>query len=84
MKTKTKLEATSKIMWGPSAWASYLINGDASGLRDDAEIVQADEWVAWCGGRVVDCEGGEFGVAYLNGGQRFVGDICMYTFHTEV
>jgi hypothetical protein len=39
----------------PSAWASYLINGDASGL-EDSDIAQADEWLDWVGmGSPVDC-----------------------------
>lgn len=30
---------------GPASWASYLINGDASGL-DDGEQAKADAWLA--------------------------------------
>lgn len=30
----------------PSLWASYLLNGDGSGLSD-AERAQADAWLAW-------------------------------------
>jgi len=38
----------------PSHWASYFVNGDASGM-DDSEIAQADEFAAWLGGDIVDC-----------------------------
>jgi hypothetical protein len=47
----------SKIVRGAAHWASYLINGDASGLTE-LERIQAD---AWCdreledGEQVVDC-----------------------------
>jgi hypothetical protein len=30
----------------PSAWASYFINGDDSGLEPE-EKTQADKWLAW-------------------------------------
>lgn len=30
---------------GPAAWASYLINGDASGL-EDGEQAKADAWLS--------------------------------------
>jgi hypothetical protein len=39
----------------PSYWASYLINGDASGL-EYPEIAQADAFLARQGGYVVSCE----------------------------
>jgi len=42
---------------GAAHWASYLINGDASGLTE-LERVQADAWVdreLSDGGDVVDC-----------------------------
>lgn len=38
----------------PSYWASYFINGDASGL-EDSEIEQADCFAKWLGGDIVDC-----------------------------
>lgn len=44
----------------PSSWASYLINGDASGI-DDVEKAQADAWVARKGlGMPVACEDAGF------------------------
>lgn len=40
----------------PSSWASYLINGDASGM-DLADKSAADAWIARVGlGGPVDCE----------------------------
>lgn len=39
---------------GLSAWASYLINGDASGI-DAADIAAADQFAGWLGGLPVDC-----------------------------
>jgi hypothetical protein len=45
----------------PSAWASYLINGDYSGLAH-VEIKDCDSWIAAMGyGFPVSCE--EFGFA---------------------
>lgn len=44
----------------PSAWASYLINGDASGI-DDSERLAADAWVKSLGfGPPVTCEDAGF------------------------
>ncbi|MEY9235376.1 hypothetical protein ABIF78_007699 [Bradyrhizobium japonicum] len=43
----------------PSHWASYFINGDASGMEDE-EIAQADAFAAWLGGSIVDCEDAGF------------------------
>lgn len=44
----------------PSAWASYLINGDSSGI-DEKDIRQADAWIARLGfGSPVDCEDAGF------------------------
>lgn len=49
------IEATA-----PSHWASYLINGDASGLSDDDER-QADAWIAREGlGMPATCEDAGF------------------------
>lgn len=48
------IEVTTATATAPSYWASYLVNGDASGL-DPAEKVHAEHWLAlrapW---RVVD------------------------------
>jgi hypothetical protein len=40
----------------PSAWACYLINGDASGI-DESDVKAADAWVEFVGmGSPVSCE----------------------------
>lgn len=40
----------------PECWASYLINGDASGL-DDAEQAQVDAWFDAYAGKLLSCCG---------------------------
>lgn len=41
----------------PSAWASYLINGDESGIDDPEEIKAIHDWLEWVGlGDPVNCE----------------------------
>lgn len=40
---------------GFSYWASYLINGDDSGI-EESDKRQADDFAAWLGGNIVDCE----------------------------
>jgi hypothetical protein len=48
------------VLTAPSFWASYLINGDASGISDD-ERVACDTWLAREGlGAPVDCEDAGF------------------------
>lgn len=44
----------------PAAWASYLVNGDASGLSAE-EKAQADAWLEREGVRIVDVERDEEG-----------------------
>lgn len=39
----------------PSAWASYLVNGDASGISEE-DIAQANAFAAWMGGPIVGCD----------------------------
>jgi len=54
-KRLTVIKATA-----PSSWASYLINGDASGI-DDTERNACDAWIAREGmGMPVDCEDAGF------------------------
>jgi len=43
----------------PSAWASYLINGDSSGIDAD-DISAADSFADWLGARPCDCEDAGF------------------------
>jgi hypothetical protein len=45
--------------YAPSYWASYLVNGDASGLEPD-EVAKADQFAAWLGGSIVSCEDAGF------------------------
>lgn len=69
----------------PAHWASYLINGDHSGLTD-AEQAQADAAIDWIGkGGPVDVSEGEFSwthdVQHITG--RLGGDVATYTFLTK-
>ena len=46
----------------PSRWASYLVNGDASGMEDD-ERKLCDIWLGvqlFDGWRIVSCDGEEY------------------------
>lgn len=65
----------------PSYWASYLINGDFSGMEDD-EIATADAFLAWVGlGAPVDCEGAGF--CHSNDAGTLAGDCMTYSFLRE-
>lgn len=62
---------------GLACWASYLINGDASGI-DDSDVRAADAFAKWLGGRIIDCsEESDFGVP--DAGTRLAGDCVEYT-----
>ena len=63
----------------PSHWASYLINGDASGL-DDNEITEIDEFLAANPGwSCIGCE--EFGFfSNTNDAGTLAGDCLKYDF----
>jgi len=65
----------------PSAWASYLINGDASGV-DDADIAAADAFQEQFG-TPVDCEDAGF-IKYHDAYHLMplAGDCQRYTFST--
>lgn len=68
----------------PSYWASYFINGDASGMEDD-EIAAADAFAEWLGGNIVDCE--DAGFMHYHDAHRFgIGgaDCQTYTALIEV
>lgn len=43
----------------PSHWATYLVNGDSSGL-EPAELEQANRFAEWLGGSIVSCEDAGF------------------------
>jgi hypothetical protein len=66
----------------PSAWASYLINGDASGI-EDAEQAQADAWIEHVGmGSPVGCE--DAGFIHHHDARQFAhcaADCQTYTFY---
>ena len=66
----------------PAEWASYLINGDASGLEDN-DIAECDAWLEdiMAPGMYgpVDCEDMGF-CQSCDAVRQFVGDVCEYTF----
>ena len=64
----------------PAYWASYLINGDASGLEGD-EIAACDAWIERLGwGAPVSCEPGGF-IAWHDARQEALPADCeTYTF----
>jgi hypothetical protein len=63
VKSKGAMEMTTLDtidVTAPSHWASYLINGDASGMEDD-EIAACNAWIAREGvGMPVSCEDAGF------------------------
>ena len=64
---------------GLSAWAPYLINGDASGLSPD-DVAAADSFARWLGGVPVDCQ--DAGFIWRPDSFRFLplgGDCQTYT-----
>lgn len=68
----------------PSAWASYLINGDATGL-EDGEEARIEAWLNWVGlGAPVGCE--DAGFCWRHDAYEFcpLGADCQeYTFLTD-
>lgn len=69
----------------PSYWASYLINGDASGLEDN-EQEQIDTWVERQRKNLnttlfscTDCSE-ESAYSWRNDATNLGGDVCDYTF----
>lgn len=61
----------------PAYWASYLINGDASGL-EPGEQQTIDAWLAREGNpNIVDC--GEQYFSWRNDATLLGGDVCDYT-----
>ena len=70
---------------GSAYWASYLINGDASGLEEH-ERQAADHWCEMNGiANVVDCGEQYYSNSYgLNTYTRFTGgDLVDYTVHLK-
>jgi len=66
----------------PAYWASYLINGDASGLLD-GEQQEIDAYLARAGlGAAVDCSD-EPWFAHYNDATDLGGDVCDYTFMVQ-
>ena len=69
---------------GPACWASYLINGDCSGL-DPIEVRACDRWLRRLGTwYVVDVADDEprFSWSYdLHGGTARGGDVVDYVIH---
>jgi hypothetical protein len=81
-----KLNAQTYIL--PAYWASYLINGDDSGLSD-SELNQCNDWLEKEGNpQIVDC--GESYFSWHNDAQSVItrvgGDVCEYTalFHVQL
>ncbi len=75
------------ILTAPAHWASYLINGDATGFdysntptsrQGDEDLARAQAFEASCGGHVVDVGEASFGACWVNG-TRIVGEIADYT-----
>lgn len=68
----------------PAYWASYLINGDCSGMEDD-EIIECDEYCA-ChpGDRMIDDEECEGSFKHYNDANNVGGDVIKYTLIIQV
>ncbi len=69
----------------PACWASYLINGDASGL-DAVEKEACDKWIAlfdpWYVVAIEDGAEPQFTNAYsIYGGTASAGDVIKYVQH---
>jgi hypothetical protein len=73
----------------PAHWASYLINGDASGLdyyntptsnEGDKDIALADAFVKYMGGNIVDVSEDTHFSRYCDApGVTLAGDMATYT-----
>lgn len=76
-----KAIGTIATLIAPSHWASYLINGDASGLGPD-ERHACDQWVRHVGlGSPVSCD--DYGFASYHDARDFAlaADCQTYTFY---
>ena len=86
MKTDTATAATAQpraieteTYTLPSYWASYLINGDASGL-EDSEQQECDEFLATVPGWICSDCGEESFFSHRNDAGTLAGDCLEYTF----
>lgn len=67
----------------PAYWASYLVNGDASGISDE-DLELCDEWL-----RdnleliVVSCDGEPYFSRYNDAGTPGAGDVLDYQCHVR-
>lgn len=82
MKTETKINTIEYTL--PAYWASYLINGDASGL-EQGEQEQIDAWVEKqrqaLNTSLFSCAGCiDEGFSPWNDATTLGGDVCDYTF----
>jgi hypothetical protein len=78
---------TTRTIAGAAYWASYLINGDASGM-EDSEIRDCDAWLARelePNEEIVDCGEAYFSNSYgfHTGTQYRGGDLVDYTVLTR-
>lgn len=83
--TRERYEARSVVTYtAPSAWASYLINGDDSGISAEDKAA-ADAWVESVGlGLPVSCEDAGFKWRHDAYGFMPVGADCQeYAFYSE-
>ena len=68
----------------PAHWASYLINGDCSGL-EDAEVIEVDEWLRahpWLGEALSCSEADEF--RWENDANDIGGSTVDIVFHVHL
>jgi hypothetical protein len=76
-------DANLIMLDAPSAWASYLINGDASGLEDDEQRA-CDAWLASEKlGAPVDCFDAGFCHSHDASAFALAGDCQTYVFRKE-
>ncbi len=88
----SRIEVTTAT--APASWASYLVNGDASGFdysntpdnrAGDRDMAACDAWVeslAADGWHVVSCEGESEFAHYCDAFPgRFNGDVVTYILH---
>ena len=65
----------------PAYWASYLINGDASGLDDDE--IEAVDWFLRREDSPLIVDVGEPYFSHRNDATRLGGDVCEYVAHVK-